>query len=125
MQLLCKISEEGSKAGLALISFKNIRFKREKFSGEFQNLKIPHMGWNLVNINKQTSMTKDILEAPRYYFVHSYHALCDDVEDILLTCNYGYDFTAAVQKANVVGVQFHPEKSHEFGMKILKNFVGM
>jgi len=123
MQLLGLNSEEGSREGLSLIPFKNIRFNRDHFSKDYQHLKIPHMGWNIVDIKKTTSMTKNIFETPRYYFVHSYHALCVDIEDILMTCNYGYDFTSAVQKGNVIGVQFHPEKSHEFGMKILENFV--
>jgi imidazole glycerol-phosphate synthase subunit HisH len=125
MQLLGQSSEEGSRKGLSLIPFKNIRFNNENFSKDFKHLKVPHMGWNIVNLNKETIITKGIVETPRYYFVHSYHAICENSEDILMTSNYGYDFTAAVQKGNVIGVQFHPEKSHEFGMKILENFARM
>lgn len=125
MQLLGKSSEEGSKKGLSLIPFKSIRFNNKNFPEEFKHLKVPHMGWNIVNVNKLSNITSNIQGSPRYYFVHTYHVVCENNEDILMTCNYGYNFTAAVQKGNVIGVQFHPEKSHDFGMEILKNFARM
>jgi len=119
MQLLGRKSEEGSLGGLNLIPFDNIRFNIK----DQPNLKVPHMGWNYVQIeNKNNPLLKDIEEKQRYYFVHSYHAVCDSSEDVLLTCEYGYQFVAAVSRENIYGTQFHPEKSHMFGMKILTNF---
>ena len=82
------------------------------------------MGWDMVTIRKQEDpILKDITEQQRYYFVHSYHAVCRNRENILMTCYYGYEFAAAVVKDNIYGMQFHPEKSHRFGMKLLENFV--
>jgi glutamine amidotransferase len=118
MQMLGRKSEEGALPGLGYIPFDNIRFS---FSPEL-NLKIPHMGWNQVKIQATTALTKSLPDKERYYFVHSYHAKCDNSENVLITCEYGYEFTAAVYCENIFGVQFHPEKSHSFGMRILKNF---
>ena len=118
MQLLGRGSEEGSEKGLGLIPFDNIRFQLD------HNYKIPHMGWNSIEIvNKNIPIVKNLEQRQRYYFVHSYHAKCDNVDNILMTCEYGYSFAAAVVKEKVYGVQFHPEKSHQFGMLLLKNFV--
>ncbi len=119
MQLLGNRSEEGEKEGLALIDFDNVRFS---FAAETE-LKIPHMGWDIVDIRKTVPLVEGIMERPRYYFVHSYHAVCRDSTDILMSCSYGYEFTAAVNRGNIYGTQFHPEKSHRFGMKIMENFV--
>lgn len=118
MQMLGKSSEEGSKAGLGYIDF-----VCKRFCFHDNDLKIPHMGWDYVTVRKADSaFLYDIGKKPRFYFVHSYHAVCADENDILLTCDYGYEFAAAVQRDNVIGTQFHPEKSHAFGMKLLKNF---
>lgn len=117
MQLLGKKSEEGTLPGLGLISFDNIRFR---LSGT--DLKVPHMGWDIVKFNQHNSLIRNLEGIQRYYFVHSYHARCDFEENILMTCEYGYEFAAAVLKDNVMGVQFHPEKSHDFGMALLRNF---
>lgn len=118
MQMLGRKSEEGHLKGLDLIPFDNIKFKFIH-----SDLKIPHMGWDVVNFKGNSPLIKNIHARQRYYFVHSYHAVCDDSSNILMTCDYGYTFTAAVVKNNIYGVQFHPEKSHDFGMKLLKNFV--
>ena len=105
MQLLGRGSEEGEKNGLGLIPFDN-------------------MGWDIVDFKqKDNKLLEGIGENQRYYFVHSYHAVCDNAENVLMTCDYGYEFAAAVCKDNVYGVQFHPEKSHDFGMRLFENFV--
>ena len=118
LQMLMESSEEGSEPGLGWIAGKTVKFKKEKM-GE---LKIPHMGWTDVRIEKESALTAHMDPHPRFYFVHSYHVLPDNKTDELLSANYGYDFTAAVSHENIYGAQFHPEKSHKYGMKILENF---
>ncbi len=120
MQLLGLDSEEGEKKGLQLIPFHTRHFN---LSSEF---KIPHMGWNEVCIERDDSPIMrywDKEEIPRFYFVHSYHAVCDDANNILMSAEYGYRFTAAVVKDSIYGVQFHPEKSHIYGKSLMKGFV--
>ena len=119
MQLLGRNSEEGKRKGLGLIPFDNIKFKFRKES----KLKIPHMGWDVVRYVHESPLTDGLSPNDRYYFVHSYYAKCDKDENVLITCDYGFEFAAAVFKDNVYGVQFHPEKSHFFGMRLLENFV--
>lgn len=118
MQLLGRKSEEGNRQGLGLIPFESRRFQFE----EKLNLKIPHMGWDIVNFKQKNPILDGLYGTQRYYFVHSFHAVCDDSIYQLMSCDYGYEFAAAVVKDNVIGVQFHPEKSHDFGMALLKNF---
>lgn len=119
MQLLGRKSEEGKEAGLNLIPFDNKRFD---FKGDTQ-LKIPHMGWDLTEtVDADDPLVAGLSPAQRYYFVHSYHPVCDNESNVLMHCEYGYSFAAAVKKANIYGVQFHPEKSHKFGMALLDNF---
>lgn len=119
MQMLGRKSEEGEEAGLALIPFDNKRFD---FNGR-KDLKIPHMGWNrTITMLKDDKMVQMLDPIQRYYFVHSYHAVCDNEENVLMRCEYGYSFVAAVKKGNIYGVQFHPEKSHKFGMALIENF---
>ena len=118
MQLLGEKSEEGNLEGLGLIPFTNRRFEFP----ENTELKIPHMGWDIVRF-KQTGPVDKLDGQQRYYFVHSYYAVCSNEENVLMTCDYGYEFAAAVVRENVLGVQFHPEKSHNFGMALLENFV--
>ena len=81
------------------------------------------MGWNELAIKKGSALFKDMYPDSRYYFVHSYHMVCHQQTDILAESNYSYNFVAAVEKQNVIGVQFHPEKSHKFGMKLYENFI--
>lgn len=120
MQLLCKSSEEGHVNGIGLI---NAKVKKFDFSEE-KNLKIPHMGWNITNvIRSKESIFKDIAKPARFYFVHSYYVECDE-EDIILTDTvYGHSFTSAFSKDNIFGVQFHPEKSHQYGITLFENFL--
>ncbi|MBL1155977.1 MAG: imidazole glycerol phosphate synthase subunit HisH [Ignavibacteriota bacterium] len=118
MQLLTKKSEEGKEEGLNIIDAKVVKFN---FT-DITNLKIPHMGWNLVEQKKKHILFDDMFQNPRFYFAHSYHVICNEKENIITTTNYGYDFVSSFAKENVMGVQFHPEKSHKYGMKLLKNF---
>ncbi|WP_202882174.1 imidazole glycerol phosphate synthase subunit HisH [Candidatus Manganitrophus noduliformans] len=117
MQLLTQRSEEGKLAGLGWIEGETIRFKLDGS----QKLKVPHMGWNPVAVQKESPLFQEMPAEPRFYFVHSYHVVCKK-EDALCTTHHGYDFVSAVEKENIYGTQFHPEKSHKFGLQLLKNF---
>jgi glutamine amidotransferase len=118
MQLLTKSSEEGMLSGLGWIDAVTKRFLFED-----SQIKIPHMGWNTVDIVNDQGLFSNIYPEPRFYFVHSYCISCFNSSDILTTTFYGYNFVSSFQSGNIMGVQFHPEKSHKFGMKLLKNFV--
>ena len=118
MQLLTKSSEEGNNEGLGWLPAKTYKFSFEPDS----KLKVPHMGWNRVYIKRDSPLINDLPEEPRFYFVHSYYIRCENDENVLTTTPYGSDFHSIVQKENVYGAQFHPEKSHKFGMKLLENF---
>lgn len=118
MQLFAKRSEEGVMDGLGWIDAEVKKFKFDDY-----NLKIPHMGWNTVTFCKHDNLLREMPEQSKFYFVHSYYFVCNDDKDVLLTTQYGHRFTSAVKKNNIIGVQFHPEKSHKFGMKLFENFV--
>lgn len=120
MQLLSKKSEEGRLPGLGWINAETIKFS---FNNLQANLKIPHMGWNTISIKKESPLLAEMYPDARFYFVHSYHLVCHSPQDILTTTHHGYKFTSMVQRDNIFGAQFHPEKSHKFGMKLFKNFV--
>jgi len=121
MQLLTRRSEEGIMPGLGWINAETIRFRFEN-----EKLKIPHMGWNTVEIQKKDDpLFRDLSYEARFYFVHSYYVKCNDPSNVLTTTIYGSDFCSSVVKENIRGVQFHPEKSHKFGMKLLKNFADL
>lgn len=121
MQLLFSGSEEGRLPGLDWIPGSVVKFDTSKME---QGMKIPHMGWtDVVSPNGDCDLLQNMHDAPRFYFVHSYHVRVDDSAHTLMTARYGYDFPAAVRKDNITGVQFHPEKSHRFGMQLFKNFV--
>ena len=114
MQLLFDRSlEDGEYEGLGLIGGEVVRFNTD--------LKIPHIGWNTLFYNKRTALF-DGVDDNYFYFVHSYHAAKVEKEDIETTCVYGYEFVAGVNRDNVWGVQFHPEKSGDTGLKVLRNF---
>ena len=120
MQLLLDYSEEfGKSEGLGLIEGEVIEFDKSKFTSK---LKVPHMGWNKLFIEKDSKLFKNIKREIYLYFVHSFHATCRD-EFIIGKTIYGYSFPSAIEKENIYGFQPHPEKSHDFGLKILKNFV--
>lgn len=116
MQLLTRSSEEGELKGLGWIEARTRRFPPSR------HLKVPHMGWNLVREARPSPLTRDLPEEPRFYFVHSYFVDVDRAEDSILKTRYGVEFDSAVQRDNIYGAQFHPEKSHKFGMRILQNF---
>lgn len=120
MQLLTQKSEEGNVEGLGWIEGEVVKFI---FKENRSDLKIPHMGWNEVSIPNQHVLFDEMYDHPRFYFVHSYHAVCKHRENILTTSTYGYEFASGIVKYNIMGVQFHPEKSHKFGMKLIKNFI--
>jgi len=120
MQLMCLSSEEGQEAGLGWIDAKVLRFD---FSGDAVPLKVPHMGWNTVSASRRDPLVSDWQEAQRFYFVHSYYVECASRSDVLLKCNYGKEFVAGFHRGNIWGVQFHPEKSHRFGMELFRRFL--
>jgi len=114
-QLFTKFSEEGNVSGLGWVDAETIRFNLD-------NLKIPHIGWNNISQQKDSPLLLNVPEDQQFYFVHSFYLNCKKKEDILITTNYGIEFVSAIQKENIFGVQFHPEKSHSSGLQILKNF---
>lgn len=118
MQLLTNRSAEGQTPGLGWVDAETVKF-------ENSGLKVPHMGWNTVKVEKEDPLFKDMYPEPRFYFVHSYYVKCANSENILTATPYGHDFCSSLVKDNIRGVQFHPEKSHKFGMKLLKNFAEM
>lgn len=116
MQLLTRGSEEGSRRGLGWIEADTHRLPSDL------GLKIPHMGWNVAERTRPCPLTDRLEGEIRFYFVHSYYVQTENPEDTILRTHYGVDFAAAIQRGNIMGAQFHPEKSHRFGMQLLKNF---
>lgn len=116
MQLLLDSSAEGERAGLGLIPGGSERF--DESLGE----RIPHMGWNRVKATREDSLLKGLPDDNRFYFVHSYHVMPARPSDALGITEYGEPFVSMVRSDNVMGAQFHPEKSHAFGMTVLENF---
>ena len=122
MQLLFNSSEEfGTTEGLGLIEGDVVSFDSSIFS---EKLKVPHMGWNRM-FTKEHSLFDGLDEQHYLYFVHSYHVRCANEEHSIAKTLYGYEFTSAVAKDNVLGMQPHPEKSHNNGLAILKNFINL
>ncbi|HUW42814.1 MAG TPA: imidazole glycerol phosphate synthase subunit HisH [Thermoplasmata archaeon] len=115
MQLMTKRSDEGALPGLGWVDAETVRF-------ENGSLRVPHMGWNTVDIKREDPLFKGMYEEPRFYFVHSYFVKCAEDSDVLTSTRYGIDFCSSFVKGNIRGVQYHPEKSHKFGMLLLKNF---
>ena len=121
VQLFTESSEEGKLPGLGWIKGRTVRFNTDKMNNH--RLKVPHMGWTEVQQKKSSKLFTDMYEDPRFYFVHSYHLHCENESDVLVQGTYGYEFVAGVERENVVGVQFHPEKSHKFGLRVYENFI--
>lgn len=121
MQLLTNGSDEGELDGFGFIDAYSYKFDNTRFAN---SLPIPHMGWNRAKLNKKSKLINEVSECEnRFYFVHSYAVSCQESEDVLTTSVYGYDFVSSFEKNNIIGCQFHPEKSHKFGMNLFKNFV--
>ncbi|MDN5376899.1 MAG: imidazole glycerol-phosphate synthase subunit HisH [Sulfurospirillum sp.] len=122
MQLLLESSEEfGMTQGLGLIPGEVVEFDKSRFE---TRLKVPHMGWNELFVQKESALFKGLSKEIYLYFVHSFHATCKE-EYIIGKSFYGYEFASAIQKENIYGFQPHPEKSHDNGLKILSNFVSI
>ncbi len=119
MQLLGRSSDEGSRPGLGWVDATTRRFR---FSGPDERLKVPHMGWNEVEVCHSHPIFEGLREAARFYFVHSYYVDAAHETNVLGRTTYGCSFASAVAKDNIVGVQFHPEKSHRYGMQLFRNF---
>lgn len=117
MQIMTEHSEEGSSAGLGWIKGGLKKFRP-------RNLPVPHMGWNVVRPVKPTPLFDPGAE-DRFYFVHSYYFAADDPQDVMTVTPYGEDFASSFSRDNIFGVQFHPEKSHKFGLKMLGHFLDM
>ena len=119
MQLLGRFSEEGEAEGLGWLPAAARRFRWPDAAAE---RKIPNMGWRAITVRQPSPLFPDPERPRRFYFVHGYHLVCDDPADVLATAHYGMDFTAGVMRGNLFGTQFHPEKSHRFGMDLLAEF---
>ena len=119
MQLMCRSSEEGSLPGLGWIDAEVRHFT----ASETFELRVPHMGWNTLHVVRENPLVSSDGEEKRFYFVHSYKVSCNDPADPIALTHYGEDFVSAFQRQNIFGVQFHPEKSHRFGMALMRRFV--
>ncbi len=119
MQLLTSYSEEGECEGLNYISGQTCKFRIEDLQGE----KIPHMGWDYVNIKNKVPFMQNVDADYRFYFVHSYYVKCVMECNQVATTTYGVEFDSIIYKENILGAQFHPEKSHRFGMQLMQNFL--
>jgi glutamine amidotransferase len=119
MQLMTRKSEEGVLPGFGWLDAKTIRINLQDFSNK---LRVPHMGWNFVEITSKSMLFHDMYDNPRFYFMHSYHLVCNNNDDIAAYTTHGYQFVSSIIKDNIMGVQFHPEKSHKFGIKLFTNF---
>ena len=119
MQLLLESSEEGVENGLGLIPGTSVRF------AEGKGVRVPHMGWNIVEPTRDDPLVADLEENSRFYFVHSYRVVPVDDQNVLGETSYGGRFASMIRSQNVMGAQFHPEKSHAFGMRVLRNFAAL
>lgn len=122
MQLMARMSRESrsenGEQGLGWFDAEVVKFQFE----DTLRFKVPHTGWNTVSIEKESPLMKDIPENSEFYFVHSYYMKANDATDVLNYTDYGTKFASAVSKGNIFGFQYHPEKSHDVGMKLLENF---
>lgn len=122
MQLFTRSSEEGVLPGLGWFDARTVRFR---FSGEHASLRVPHMGWNRISPSGDNPLFRGMHPDPSFYFVHTFHVVCDRPEDSAAVTPYGGDFTSALRKGNILATQFHPEKSLKYGLKVMENFVSL
>ena len=121
MELMATMSQESDMQGLQWFDAEALRFKISVPARH----KVPHMGWNRVQIKKASALMKGVEDLSEFYFAHSYHLKLRDRSDLLAETEYGISFPSAVERNNIFGVQFHPEKSHRIGVQVLKNFIEM
>jgi len=121
-QLMCKHSEEGDVSGLGWF---DATVKKFNFLSNDKEYKIPHMGWAHIKLIKSSPLFNEILDTARFYFVHSYHFVVSDSSICLAKTKYNYEFISALEYKNIFAVQFHPEKSHKYGMQLMKNFLSI
>ena len=122
MQLMCRSSEEGRLPGLGWVDAEVKLIEK----GDGPRLKIPHMGWNSITIKKENALFNyEPSCEKRFYFVHSYHVVCKNKSDVIAETDYGQELTVAFNRNNIYGVQFHPEKSHRFGIELFRNFMAI
>lgn len=119
LQLFTRSSEEGTRPGLGWVAGKTLRFQENTPTG---SLRIPHMGWNTVQPQHTDPLLQCLEHENRFYFAHSYYVACENAEDVLGKTVYGSAFDSVIRHDNILGTQFHPEKSHRFGLQLLKNF---
>lgn len=121
MQLMAKSSEEGNIQGLGWF---DAEVKKIEVSDPIK-FKIPHIGWNTIKNEKESTLMQSIPDESEFYFVHAYHVVCNDFNDVLNTTIYDKNIVSAIQKKNIFGVQYHPEKSHEIGKRLINNFTNI
>jgi imidazole glycerol phosphate synthase, glutamine amidotransferase subunit len=121
MELMAKSSEEGNAKGLGWIDGDVVRFS----IADKERFKVPHIGWNHVSVKKNSSLMRELTDRSEFYFLHSFYLECNDKADVLSETEYESVFTSSIEKGNIFGVQFHPEKSHDAGVQLLKNFIEM
>jgi len=119
-QLITNCSEEGDAEGLGWV---NAQTKRFSFDGPGSQYRIPHIGWNDLSMRRDSHLLKNLSATSCFYFAHSYYVTCDDKDTIVATTEYGCEFVSVIQKDNIFGMQFHPEKSHANGLGVISNFV--
>jgi glutamine amidotransferase len=119
LQLMSRGSEEGTETGLGWFDAETVRFK---FDVEHAHLKIPHMGWNEIHVCYEHPLVTGLDAESRFYFVHTYHVVAKEMDAVLATTEYGVTIHSILGRGNILGAQFHPEKSHKFGLQLLKNF---
>jgi imidazole glycerol-phosphate synthase subunit HisH len=121
MQLMASYSEEGNSSGLGWVDASVKKFK----TSDSQEFKIPHMGWNTINLTKKSDLMNNIASNEEFYFVHSFYMQPNDPDLILNETNYIENFCSGIEQENIFGVQYHPEKSHDSGRTLLKNFISL
>ncbi len=120
LQLFAQGSEEGHRSGFGWIAAQTIRFRADR---SVEPLRTPHMGWNSVLTLRPHSLFRGLETENRFYFIHSYHLVCHDSVGVIGKTSYGYEFASVICHENIMGTQFHPEKSHRYGMQLMKNFI--